>query len=329
MEVGDRGPYLAPAVLAVAGAGQTQAAGTPTLDTSGGEITHGSQLIGGEGTLVGFTAYTDPTLSRPLVQSDLDDQTGSTHFLSDFISGAPGSGVQGDPYIVERLETDRVHLDVPWITLRGALLHGNAYSDASGTHHPGLGLEWCTFDLAAPDGEQCVQWEDFTVHRCLIQGNSDGIRANGGTVQGCTITESIIRVTAQDSGDHNDCIQNSGGAGTVTIERCLLYMEATNIPQLGSSGIQSADMTASTTWHMAIRDCYIVGKAGSDNNEILRLYDGGLSPNITYEVTGCIFDLSANRSRPYVGRGTSNTTPLSQITWSNNFDDLGNPLALV
>lgn len=327
-----RGPGTAVDGLLSGVVGSSAAGGMPgTADgASSGGITHGSQLIGGEHTLVGYTAYVDPGLARPLVLSDLTDVTGSTHNITDFIDGStPGSGVQGDPYIVERLHADRIHLDVPWVTLRGCLFEGNVYGDAAGSHHPGLGLEYCTFDLAAPDGEQCVQWDDFTVNRCLIQGNSDGIRANGGTVQGCTITESIIYVTAQDSGDHNDNIQNSGGDGTVSIQRCLMHMETTNISGLGSSVIQSADMTSGTTWYMEVLDCYIVGKTGTDNNEMLRFYDGGLATSITYKATGNIFDLSPNRDRPYVGRGTSNTTPTGQIVWSNNVDDLGSTLPLL
>jgi len=292
-------------------------------------ITHGSQLIGGESTLVGYTSYLDPGLGRKLILGDLVDWTGSTHVASDFLAGPhTGSGVQGDPYVFTKLHTDRIRLDIPWCTFKGCL-STSIYNDFSGTHHPGLGMEFVTFDPPVPDGEQNTQWEDYYALRCLFQGDTDGARANGGTVIGTMITESIIKTKAVDGGDHNDGVQLSGGAGNVTFDRVLLYMETMNIAQLGSSGMQFADMTSGTTMHAAVHDSYLVGKSGADNNEILRCYDGGLTSNITYEATGNVFDLSLNRSRPYLGRGTSNTTPMGQVAWSENFDDLGNPLSLI
>lgn len=306
--------------------GSTGIDGGPVTIPDDGIITHGSELTLAD---VGYTAYFADDLGRTLVESDLTDYRGSgTHDAGDFITGAtPGSGTQADPYIIERIAVDRIRMDRPWITFRGVLA-GSIFNDLNGTHHEGMGLDYVTFDPDAPDGQQNTQWEDYWANRCLFQGNTDGARANGGTIIGTTFTECIFYVTAQDAGDHNDNIQLSGGAGTVDIDRCQFHMGTTNFPTLGSSICQFADMTSGTTFRAEIRDSMFFGKLGSvDTNECLRLYDGGLTANITYLATGNLFD--QNSTSPPVGRGSSNTTPTGQITWSNNAYLDGTPIALV
>lgn len=284
----------------------------------GSTITHGSQLTTSN---VGFTAYTDSTLGRKLVQSDLTRITGS-HWISDFTGGK--GGTQANPLVVSKLDIDKVVWDVDWVTLRGSRVRTIANEDSTGSNRVGAFLDYVTFDETNSPQEYCMGSQSFSMNRCLIQGNSDGIRVDGGSVPQI-ITECLFYVKAASIADHNDNAQNVGGSGSVSFQRCMFHQDPTNGLVQGSSVIQSADMSSSSNYYLEVIDSMIYGGSNADE-EALRLYDGGLTHNITYKVTGCIWDHTA--ASPPMGRGTSNTTPVSQITWSNNKYDNGTAISL-
>lgn len=282
----------------------------------GSPVTHGSQITTSN---TGYAAYIDPTLNRPLVSSDLTRVTG-THWISDFTSGGTG-GTSGNPKIVEKLDIDEVLWDVNWVTLRGCNIRQPASAFLNGTHQVGARMEYCTINPATV-GDECMHYESWSAHRCQFRGCSDGAKINGGA-QPISITECYIGVKMQSADDHNDCVQNVGGTGTVTITRSKLVVAPEGGLITGGSGgpngcIMSADMSSGSVFSLTATDCYFNGGTSAST---VRLYDGGLTTNITYSVTGCLWERTA---APPVDRGTSNTTPTGQITWSNNrwADDL-------
>lgn len=296
----------------------------PPAGGGGGTITHGSQLIGGETSLVGYTALFDSTLHRNLTAADLTRQTGS-HWISDFTGGSGGTSTT--PKVVYGIDVDELLWDVDWVTIRGSRIRQNASGFLNGVHHVGCMLDYVTFDSAVSDGTECMHYESFSMNRCLVQGYSDGLKVNGGTTPQ-VITETIIKTLAQDAADHNDCAQNVGGAGSVSFQRCLFYQDPIGSPGQGNSAILSADFAATgTPYYLESIDSYIYAGTTATSSPF-RLYDGALRSNITYKATGNIFNLSANRSVNPLDRGTANTTPTAQITWSGNTDDLGNTIPL-
>jgi len=271
-------------------------------------ITHGSQLTLAD---VGYTAYYDSGLGRKLVQSDLTRITGR-HYISDFTGGV--GGTQASPKVISKLDLDTLIWDVDWVIARACNIRETANTFGSGHGSVGAFLDYVTFSSTVSDGTECMSSNDYSMNRCLIQGNTDGLRTNGSGPAPQVITECIIYTTAQDAGDHNDNVQNSGGNGSVSLQRCQFHQDPINGFQ-GNSAVFSADMTSSTTFYMELIDCMIFG-GNSNVSASVCLYDGGLTPNITYKVTGCIWDINA--AAPPVGRGSSNTTPVSQVIWSNN-----------
>lgn len=281
-----------------------------------GPVTHGSQITTAN---TGYTAYFDTGLGRNLQLGDLTVISG-THNLTDFTAGGTG-GTSGSPKVLYGYHfTGTVKFDQPWITLRGCLLDNPTTSQVLGVHNVGAFLDYCTISPATV-GDECMHYESWSANRCYFRGCSDGAKINGGLVP-MNITECYIRDTSQSAVDHNDTLQNVGGTGTVTVARCNLavYPEVL-LGGTGNSVIQSADMTSASVFSLTVQDCLLDGTGSATT---LRLYDGGLTTNITYTATGNRFVRSTSNPG---GRGSSNTTPQAQITWSGNvWDDDGSTI---
>jgi len=281
-------------------------------------ITHGSQITTAN---TGYGAWFDTTRGRSLTLSDLTVQ-GGVHFISDFFAG----GTSGSPTLVYGYHfTGNIQVDVNWITFRGCLFDNPPTELVGGVYHFGVTLDYCTVDPATV-GPYAMGDQSFSVNRCFVRGNSDGLRVNGGdTVQ--NITESYIRLRMADGADHNDGLQNFGGSGTVNIRRCNISCDPEGGIIAGAGGpdacFLSADMTSGSTFHGEVTDCLLDGGTAVAT---LRFYDGALTPNITYVATGNRF----KRTSAFpVDRGSSNTTPTGQITWSGNvWDDDGSTIPL-
>lgn len=292
--------------------------GDATSSTS--TITHGSQISTSN---TGYAAYFDSGLGRTLVAGDLTRQTGS-HWISDFTAGGTG-GTLGNPKIVSKIDVDEILWDVDYVTLRASNVRNTASGFLSGTHHVGVALDYVTISPATV-GDEPMHYESWSANRCYFRGCSDGGKINGGTSTQ-DITECYIRVTMQSADDHNDTLQNVGGNGTVNIRRCNLSVVPETVLTGGTGGpnavVMSADMTSGSNFHLEVTDCLLNGGTAV---ETLRFYDGGLTSNITYLATGNRFVRS---SAAAVGRGSSNTTPTGQVTWSGNvWDDDGSSIPL-
>lgn len=276
-------------------------------------ITHGSQLTLAD---VGHTAYFDSGLGRLVADGDLTDLYGSgTHIATDFVTGA---GTQLSPRVITKQKLDAYRMDVAWVTLRASMVQDFMANDYNGTKSPGMLLDYVTCDLGGTVGDVAAFFDSFSMNRCLIQGQSDGVKALGGTVPQA-FTECIFHDAKEAADDHNDCIQNSGGTGSLSVVRCQLYQQAAgDDPSLGSSIAQFGDFASSTVWYAEFIDCDLWLNL-NNSNPGLRLLDGGLTGNITYKVTGCIFhDDGTHDASRAVSRGSSNITPPGQIEWSNN-----------
>lgn len=273
-----------------------------------GPVSHG-KLITTSNT--GWAAYNDPTLGRFVTSGDLTNVS-SPAVTSDFTT-------TGGVILRKRFLTD-VRIDVPNVTFVACEFQSFVSSYRSGIETQPSQFNWCKWDPPSVV-DLCVGTTGTSLYRCSIRGGADGFWINGGTAQQ-SIVESYVRVKMASAFDHNDCGQNSGGSGSVTIQRCNMSAAPEGgVINGGAQGgpdscILSADMTSSTHYYLEIIDSYFDGATAV---ETIRFYDGGLTPNITYKGTGNRF--VRGTSAP-IGRGVANTTPTGQIIWTGNvYDD--------
>ena len=287
-----------------------------------GLITHGNQLTTSN---TGYGAYFDPGLGRLTTLADLTVQAG-THNISDFTGGTGGTA--GNPKVVKGFRfTGDVLFDVPYVTARACLFDNPTTAFVGGSHIVGAFLDYCTVSPATV-GAECMHFESWSANRSHFRGCSDGARVEGGALTQ-DLTECLIGVKMASSADHNDGLQTAGGDGLVRVTRCNISVDPEGGVLTGGSGgpdsaILCSNFTAASNFRMEVRDSLL---NGGTSVETLRLYDGALTTNITYLATGNRWVRTA--AAP-VGRGSSNTTPMGQITWSGNvWDDDGSTIPLV
>jgi hypothetical protein len=282
---------------------------------SGSAITHGIQITALN---TGYTALYDTSLGRTLIESDLTVVPGAAR-PSDFTTA--GGIIRGYHF-----QSD-IRIDIPNVTFEGCLFESFVSSYLNGSETEPTQFNYCSW--IPPEGvvpDLAIGTTGTNLYRCYISGASDALWINGGT-QPQLITECFATVTMNTGTDHNDCAQNSGGAGIARISRCNFSVNPVGGKLPGGGGpnsvIMSADMNSGSHYRLELRDNYFDGgttaNGGGQAAETVRFYDGGLTTNISYLATGNIFKRGS--SAP-VGRGSSNVTPTNQVTWSNNtWDD--------
>jgi hypothetical protein len=258
----------------------------------GGTIAHGQEINASN---VGYGAYYDSGLGRYLLLSDLTTVTGPK-WASDYAS-AGGT-------ISKRRFTSDVRIDIP-VTFVGCLFQSFVTTLKNGVQTGGAVFNYCSWNPTS-QMDECLQFGGYTAYRCLLQGGSDGAKTNGAIGGYPTILrECYIRcyrwalddpATPEDEGDHNDAVQNVGGAGNVYIERCNI--DGRNTRNGEGVAIFSADGVNGTTY---IHDCLL---AGAYSGRIIALHEWG-----TYDVQGNKF------VRPPAG--TPVVTVEGGITWAN------------
>lgn len=189
-----------------------------------GTITHGDQVTTSN---VGYTAYYDAALGRTLQLSDLTPITGE-HYISDF--AAPGDTLYKMHF------GGGTTMDIDNVHFVGCRFDGSVRGYYNGNLTTGWTLDYCTFNPPVPDSE-CLVFQGYTATRCIIQGCMDGAKANGG---GTTFIECYVRTSAQSSLDHNDGIQNVGGAGPLNVIRCNIDGKPDNAALYGLGDGNSA-----------------------------------------------------------------------------------------
>lgn len=266
-------------------------------------VTHGDQISPAN---TGYTAYYDAALGRTLVLGDLQVISG-VHWISDFAS--PGSTVYKKHF------TGSVIVDIDNVTMKGCLFDNPVTGYLNGNHAAGWALDFCTISPASV-GDQCVQYQGYTARRCYLVNCSDGAKVNGAST---TMTECYIRVAEQDSSDHNDGVQNVGGAGAVSIIRCNIDCRPTNASagNVGNSAIFAAD--GETGLH-TIHDNLLAG-----GQIVLAMYDGG-----TFNVQGNKFVRGSYQGSTHAMAGPGSGA--QNVTWgtlrTNTFSDNGQVIAL-
>jgi hypothetical protein len=219
------------------------------------DITHGFQVLA---TNTGYASYLDPALGRLLTSGDLIAHAGVMS-VSDLV----GNGGT----ITKHAFRGGLIVDRDNITFNQCEFTTNLTAGYAGTEHA-ISVNWCTW-LPSGVGDYAIGYNAFTAYRCNIGGSSDGLKAGGPA----TATECFIRVKGQDALDHNDGVQNSGGAGLVTIERCNIDCRPTN----GIGGPNAALFTADAASGLQVwTDNYVAG-----GGYVMRLYE-----NATYNVQG-------------------------------------------
>jgi hypothetical protein len=294
-------------------------------------VAHGSEITASN---TGYTAYTSPTLGRPLVSTDLTTITGR-HYISDYDADfGLSAATPTSPAIVEAIHfTGEMCADVDNIIFRGCSFDTPPLPQFNDGNR-NIRFEWCTVDTFAGGngvGAVCIGDSYFSAYRCRLESCSDGIRANGGLNDDGTpftqvITECLIRnLRMASSEDHNDGGQTDRGSGIVRYERCKISAVIAG-PDLSATGnatggsvIIFGDMdTPGSKFRGEVIDCDLTG-----GNYALYLQCGGNSPQITYKVTGNTFTRGQSVYGP-VTAGSVNITPPGQITWyGNTYSDNG------
>lgn len=281
-----------------------QRASQSTASLPGSPITHGDQINPSN---VGYTAYFDAGLGRNLVLGDLTVVSG-THWVSDFISSG---GTLSKKHF-----TGSMIIDIDNVTFTGCLFDTETTNYLNGSLANNWALNYCTIDGVVV-GDQGISYQSYTATRCLIQGFSDGVKANGGST---TLTECYIRTKAQSAADHNDGIQNVGGNGAVNVIRCNIDCLPVNGGQYGLQGNSALFFADGEIGLHTVYDNLLYGGVYT-----LAMYDAG-----TFDVQGNKFVRGSyifgthNMAGP--GSGSQN------VTWgtirTNTFSDNGQVIPL-
>lgn len=143
--------------------------------------------------------------------------------------------------------------------------------------------------------------------RCILEGNSDGVRFDS-----CNLVECWIRTKLQSAVDHNDGIQAYLAGAGGSILRCNIDCRPIN----GGNGTTTAAifLADSSQGTCEIRDNYLAG-----GSYTLRLHE-----SMFYRVTGNIIE---NNSWAYGAMSTSNSVAGAFLEWSNNMISNGTALA--
>lgn len=250
-------------------------------------VSHGFYITAGN---TGYRAYYDSGLGRTLIDSDLQVYTTKVNLSS--LTSAGGT-------ITKKWFRAGIFADIDNVTLRGCrsdvLLTGRV---TSSLHRP-INFDYCS--VIGTGQPEAINFNNWTANRCYLHAGSDGVKANGNV----TLTESYVRCIRANSTDHNDAVQNVGGAGPVTVARCNLDARPTNAAGVAGSGVfQLGD---GGTGLQTIEDNYLQGGGYS-----LRMYE-----NYTFKVDGNWF---LNGSWTYGPVATNRSS--SQISWGTERPNL-------
>lgn len=236
------------------------AAATPAAPV-GGSVTHGIQVTTAN---AGITAYTDPVLGRKITNADLTVHTAET-FLSD-ITG-PNTTLNRHWF------QGNLIVNVANVTFNGCRFDHGVSGYWSGVHSP-FTMNWCTIEGAPnPIGFGSVYYQDYTIYRCYIACEMDGLKANGGV----TATECVIRVNTASADDHNDGAQSTGSYTGNLIQRCNIDARPLNGSGGGAGGPNAALFVADASSGLHVwTDNYLAG-----GGYVIRCYE-----NATYNVQG-------------------------------------------
>ncbi len=252
-------------------------------------------------------AYFDSGLGRNLVLSDLA-VVGGTHWISDFVP--PGDTLTKQHF------TGNILIDINNVTFVGCLFDNEVTNSVNGTLATNWVLNYCTVDTTTA-GNETLSYQNYTATRCKLIGCSDGVKANGGNT---TLTECYIRTKAQSAQDHNDGVQNVGGAGPVNVIRCNIDPTPVNGAQFGLGGNSALFLADGEVGLHTIYDNLLIG-----GGYTLAMYDTG-----TFDVQGNKFVRGSysfsTHSMAGPGSGPQN------VTWGtvrpNTFSDNGQVIPL-
>lgn len=268
-------------------------------------FTHGDQVTSSN---VGYVAYFDTGLGRTLQLSDLQTISGD-HWISDYMN--PGDTIYKKHF------TGLITIDINNVNFVGCLFDVPVRGDLNGTHASGWTLTNCTVDPPTP-ADETLYFDGYTATRCLLQGCSDGVKANGAST---SLIECYIRTKAQDTQDHNDGIQNVGGSGPVNVIRCNIDAKPVNADVYGlAAGNAALFFADGETGLHTVHDNLL-----ASGGYTLCMYDTG-----TFDVQGNKFVrgsyLFDTHSMAGPGSGPQN------VTWgtlrANTFSDNGEVIPL-
>jgi len=241
-----------------AGAWSTASAAKTPAAPPAGSVTHGYQITAAN---TGHDNYVDPALGRKVTDADLTVHTGDVALSDLTTAGGTITRHWFKGGVINNLD------NVTFVACR--FDHGfSGYNN--GVSHP-FTWNWCTLDAPTPNAQGVggVTYNNFTLFRCRIGGEMDGLKANGNVLA----RECFIRTTASAPDDHNDGVQSTGSDMGNIIERCNIDCR----PVSGIGGPNAALFVADNSSGLhAWVDNYLMG-----GDFPIRMYDAA-----TYNVQG-------------------------------------------
>ncbi len=93
------------------------------------------------------------------------------------------------------------------------------------------------------DVTSAIAFANYTARRLNIHGSADGLKADANVlIEGCWIHD-----LSNGQGEHNDCVQSTGGKG-VTIRHSVLQGASNAAVQTGDLGGATEDLTITCSW---------------------------------------------------------------------------------
>jgi hypothetical protein len=116
----------------------------------------------------------------------------------------------------------------------------------------GVLFEDCEFD-GQGSAELILGYSGWTARRCNFHSASDAIRIGNN----CLLEDSWVHHLARKGTLHPDCLQTTGGSGSV-VRRCLLETANPDTGDLGNAAFQIGGETSPTS-HLTIENCWLSG----------------------------------------------------------------------
>lgn len=175
-----------------------------------------------------------------------------------------------------------LHVRTEGVVIRDCYIRDRVLNYNAGVTY-GFRMEWShvgsNADLSANTtvhrADEGVGRQRYSLYRCVIEGSSDGCRAN----EDNRIVECWIDCVPVDVNDHPDSIQTDAGIGYLVVQRCHLIARGPS----GDHGNACYQQSNNPTTKVLFEDCYF-----EDGGWQLRFDDQGSA-----QVRRCVFNVAS------------------------------------
>ncbi|MCA9594749.1 MAG: hypothetical protein KC776_15620 [Myxococcales bacterium] len=208
---------------------------------SGGSSSGGSAGSGTGGVAGGGTGGSTSTCAGP---KPGPDNTGVPKGVTLTPSGS--IKVEQDGAVIEGLDiTGEVTVLADDVTIRNCRITSGDYYPIRYFDNDNVGLLVEDTEIIGTNGDVTsgIAFANYTARRVNVHGGADGLKADANVL----IEDSWIHDLSNGPGEHNDCVQSTGGKG-VTIRHSTLEGASNAAVQTGDEGAATEDLTIECSW---------------------------------------------------------------------------------